>query len=171
MKMVPMFAVLLTSSFAVAGEPPTQPSPVLQPTSECLVPADVKNWGVVDQRRLVVETLGQRYYDIKLTSDCSDLQTRPQISFRNGSSLGFTGASPTLANTMGADDGRICGDINDAVVAHGSEPSIGKACDIAQIRRIDAKTFEGVFGKSAADGNMMLDAATAPTQPAMASAD
>ena len=171
MKMVPMFAVLLTSSFAVAGEPPTQPSPVLQPTSECLVPADVKNWGVVDQRRLVVETLGQRYYDIKLTSDCSDLQTRLQISFRNGSSLGFTGASPTLAKTMGADDGRICGDINDAVVPHGSEPATGKACDIARIRRIDAKTFEGVFGKSAADGNMMLDAATAPTQPAMASAD
>lgn len=168
MKMIPMFAVLLTSTLAVAGEPPTQASPVLQPTSECLVPDEVKNWGVVDQRRLVVETLGQRYYDIKLTSDCSDLQTRPQISFRNGSSLESTA---TLAGTMGADDGRICGDINDAVIPHGSEPRTGKACDIAQIRRIDAKTFEGVFGKSAADGNALLDAAVEPTRPAMVSAN
>ena len=168
MKMIPMFAVLLTSTLAVAGEPPTQASPPLQPTSECLVPDQVKNWGVIDQRRLVVETLGQRYYDIKLTSDCSDLQTRPQISFRNGSSLESAG---TLAETMGADGGRICGDINDAVIPHGSEPPTGKACDIAQIRRIDAKTFEGVFGKSAADGNALLDAAVEPTRPAMVSAD
>lgn len=171
MKMIPLFAVLLTSNLAVAGEPPTPASPALQPTSACLVPDEVKNWGVIDQRRLVVETLGQRYYDIKLTSDCGDLQTRPQISFRNGSSLGFSGTSPTLAGTMGADDGRICGDINDAVVPHGSEPATGKACDIARIRRIDAKTFEGVFGKSAEEGNALLDAAKVPVQPAMASAD
>ncbi len=157
MKMIPMFALLLAPTLAVAGEPPTPASPALQPTSACLVPDEVKNWGVVDQRRLVVETLGQRYYDIKLTSDCSDLQTRPRISFRDGS--------------MSANDGRICGDINDAVVAHGSEPATGKACDIARIRRIDAKTFEGVFGKSAEDGNALLDAANVPVQPAMASAD
>lgn len=162
MKLIPMCAVLLTSTVAMAGEPPTQAFPILQPTSECLVPDEVKNWGVIDQRRLVVETLGQRYYDIKLTSDCSELQTRPQISFRNGSSLGFAGTSSTLAATMGADDSRICGDINDAIVAHGSEPATGKACDIAQIRRIDAGTFEAVFGKSSEEGNALLDASNGP---------
>jgi len=171
MKMFPMFAVLLTSTVVMAGEPPTPAGLALMPASECLVPDEVKNWGVIDKRRLVVETLGQRYYDIKLTSDCSELQTRPRISFRNGSSLGSAGTTPTLAETMGADAGRICGDINDAVVPHGSEPATGKACDIAQIRRIDASAFEGVFGKSAEDGNALLDAADGPAQPAAAPAD
>lgn len=171
MKMIPMFAVLLASTAAAAGELPTPSAPALQPASECLVPDEVKNWGVIDQRRLVVETLGERYYDIKLTSDCNELESRPRISFRNGSSPGFAGVTATLAATMGADDGRICGDIHDAVIPHGSEPATGKACDIAQIRRIDAETFEGVFGKSAEDGNALLDAADAPARPAMASAN
>jgi hypothetical protein len=157
MKMIPVFAVLFTSTVAMAGQPTTPAGPVLQPQSECLVPDEVKNWGVVDDRRLVVETLGPRYYDIKLTSDCSELQARSNISFRNGSSFNFAGAAPALTGTMGADDGRICGDINDAVVAHGSEPATGKACDIAQIRRIDAGTFDAVFGKSAEEGNALLD--------------
>lgn len=159
---------LLTPLVAMASEASGQP---MEPRSQCLVPDEVKNWGVVDNRRLVVEALGGRYYDIKLAADCTDLQTRPRISFRNGSSLEFAGVSPTLAATAGADDGRICGDINDAIVPHGSEPLSGAACNIAQIRRIDAETFESVFGKSAAEGNSLLDAATGLPQPAVAAAD
>lgn len=169
MKTLPLLVILLSSTAAVAGErAPTPAAPPLQPVSECLVPDEVRDWGVVDKRRLVVETLGERYYDIKLSFDCSDLQTRPRISFRNGASNGST----TLAKTAGADGERICGDINDAVVPHGSEPPTGKACDIAQIRRIDKATYEGVFGKPAEEGNALLDAVIdASAQPLKASID
>lgn len=113
---------------------------------------------MVDRRRLVVETLGHRYYDIQLTSDCRDLLTRPFISFQDGA-------------TMGADDERICGDINDAVIPRGGTTA-APACDIARIRRIDKSTFDGVFGKSADVGNALLDATPeASTEPTETSAD
>lgn len=154
-----ILAVALISTIVIAGgPPPASTSAPLRPTADCLEPDQVRNWGVVDQRRLVVETLGQRYYDIQLTSDCSDLLTRPYISFRDGA-------------TMGADDERICGDINDAVVPRGGTMA-APACDIARIRRIDKPTFDGVFGQPPDVGNALLDAAPeAPAEPTEASPD
>lgn len=162
MNLQPLLVLFLAAPLANAAEPPAPPSPPLRPVSHCLVPDQVRNWGVIDDRRLVVETLGQRYYDVQLTADCSDLRKRPLISFRDGSSMGLVGTAPTLASTRGASDHRICGDIGDAVVPHGQAPGVTPACDIARIRRIEAATFEGVLGKSAQEGNALLDAAPEP---------
>lgn len=165
-------ALFLVSGVTIATEtPPTPASAPLQPQSACLVPEQVKNWGVIDNRRLVVETLGRRYYDIQLTADCSDLQTRPRISFRDGSAIGLVGTSATLTKIAGAGGDRICGDIGDAVIPHGSAPGITPACDIARIRRIDRRTFDGVFGKSVEAGNALLDAAADQPAGSMASGD
>lgn len=133
------------------------PHPPLRPIGECMVSRQVLDWGVVDDRRLVVKTLGSRYYDIELTHRCRDLNHRPYLAFRDGmqqprgSRLGG-GSDPVTT------DGRICGDIGDAVIPHspfwtGSELT----CRIASIRRIDKRAFEGVFGKSSEEARRMLD--------------
>lgn len=139
------------------------PHPPLRPVGECMVSRQVLDWGVVDNRRLVVKTLGSRYYDIELSHSCRDLDRRPFLAFRDGMQqlpLGSgRGWRPGVGSDPVTNDGRICGDIGDAVIPHsalwtGSEIP----CRIASVRRIDKRAFEGVFGKSSQEARRLLDA-------------
>lgn len=137
MKSLPLPALLLIAGAAAAAEsPPTPQAPPLRPIAECLRAQQVLEWGVLNRRHLVVKSLGGRYYDVRLTHDCRDLERRPYLAFRSG-----TGGDRSLA-------GRVCGDIGDAVIPHSPvRDGLDLPCDIASIRRIDAATYEAAFGQ------------------------
>ncbi|TWH99068.1 hypothetical protein IP90_03247 [Luteimonas cucumeris] len=163
----PLTASLATALALAAGltsaAGPTPRTPI-RPIGECLVARQVLDWGVVDDRRLVVKSLGSRYYDIQLSHSCRDLNRRPYLTFRDGlrptplgSARGFrpgTGSDPVTS------DGRICGDLGDAVIpVSGVRNGTELPCRIGNIRRIDRATFEGVFGRDSDSANAMLDSA------------
>jgi len=137
--------------------------PPLRPLGECMVARHVRDWGVIDNQRLVVRSLGERYYDIRLQHRCSALGKRPLLSFSDslyplplGSGRGFrrgVGQDPVLT------DGRICGDPGESVIPHGGVwTGTDLPCRIASVRRIDRGTFDGVFGKSPSQARRFLDA-------------
>lgn len=145
-------------------------SPPLRPVGECLVSRQVLDWGVVDQRRLVVKTLGSRYYDVQLTHRCPNLNRRPYLAFRDGlqpmrlgSGRGF---SPGTGSDPVTSDGRICGDIGDAVVPRsGFNTGLDLPCDIASVRRIERRAFDTVFNMDSREANAMLDASPSVVRP------
>jgi len=134
-----------------AGPPPdaaASASPI-RPVGECLKRDQVLDWGVIDQRHLVVKTLGKRYYDIRLARDCPDLLKRPYFSFREGFERQPDPAHRSRTD-IGTDpvtnDGRICGDMGDAVVPHSATRSnIDIPCRIDSIQRMDETAYERVF--------------------------
>lgn len=160
---------LLASSLALAAgitsaSGPRAKSAPIRPVGECLVARQVLDWGVVDDRRLVVKSLGKRYYDIQLSNSCRDLNRRPYLSFRDGlrpSPLGSgRGFRPGVGSDPVTSDGRICGDLGDAVVpVSGVRNGLEIPCRIGSIRRIDENTFESVFGRDSGSANAMLDSA------------
>jgi len=159
-----LFTGLLVLGTGVSGAagPGSNGAP-LRPTGECLVTQQVLDWGVVDQRRLVVKTLGSRYYDIQLSHRCPNLSRRPYLSFRDGLQSMPLGSGRGFRPGVGADpiarDGRICGDLGDAVVPRsGIQTGLDLPCDIANVRRIDRRAFDDVFGKDSREANAMLDA-------------
>lgn len=163
----PLLALLASALALGAGissaSGPTGSKPI-RPVGECLVARQVLDWGVVDDRRLVVKSLGKRYYDIQLRNSCRDLNRRPYLSFRDGlrpSPLGSgRGFRPGVGSDPVTSDGRICGDLGDAVVPlSGVRDGLEIPCRIGSIRRIDENTFEGVFGRDSASANEMLDSA------------
>ena len=92
---------LLSSALALgagvssaAGPTPRTP---IRPTGECLVARQVLDWGVVDDRRLVVKSLGKRYYDIQLAHSCRDLNRRPYLTFRDSAAAWAATRSPPTA--------------------------------------------------------------------------
>lgn len=154
-------ALVLASGVTTAAGPERK-API-RPVGDCMVARQVRDWGVVDNRRLVVRTLGDRYYDVELSHSCRDLSRRPLLSFRDGlrplplgSGRGFrpgVGRNPVL------DDGRICGDLGESVIPHGGVWSGTEIpCRIASVRRIDKRAFDGVFGRSPKQARAMLDA-------------
>lgn len=153
-------ALVLGTGVSGAARPQSSP---LRPVGECLVSRQVLDWGVIDQRRLVVKTLGSRYYDVQLSHRCPDLNRRPYLAFRDGlqpmrlgSGRGF---SPGIGSDPVTNDGRICGDIGDAVVPRsGINTGLDLPCDIASIRRIERRAFDTVFGMDAREANAMLNA-------------
>ncbi len=73
-----------------------------------------------------------------------------------GSGRGF---SPGTGGNPVTNDGRICGDIGDAVVPRsGINTGLDLPCDIASIRRIERRAFDTVFGMDSRSVNAMLDA-------------
>lgn len=162
----PLLALLASALVLGAGVSsaagPTPRTP-LRPTSDCLVARQVLDWGVVDDRRLVVKSLGKRYYDIQLTHRCRDLNRRPYLTFRDGMQptprgpgRGYRGASGDPLTS----DGRICGDLGDAVIPVGGvRDGFEVTCRIGNIRRIDENTFESVFGRDSRSANALLDSA------------
>ncbi len=154
--------VVLASTLAIAGvssaADPRPPSRIT-PVGDCLVSRNVTAWGVVDDRRLVVRSLGQRYFDIQLSHSCRDLTRRSQLVFRDGSD--FSGPGSVRRSRSGArGDGRICGDIGDAIIpVSGRRTGSELPCDIRSMQRIDAATFDRVFEVDAATANQLLDAA------------
>lgn len=162
------------SAAAAPGEPstPVREAP-LRPVGECMVKKHVRDWGVVDDQRLVVRTLGERYYDIRLANHCSALQKRPLLSFVENSQNLPLGSGRGYRRGVGQDpvttDGRICGDMGDAVLPHGGFwTGTDLPCGIASVHRIDRETFEGVFGKTPAEARHFLDDQGAPVAGEMA---
>lgn len=155
--------VVLASTLAVAGvssaaDPP--PASKISPLGDCLVANQVTAWGVIDDRRLVVKSLGKRYYDIQLSHACQDLERRPYLSFRDGSRFSGPGSARYSGSRAGGGDGRVCGDIGDAIIPiSGFRDGFERPCDIRAMRRIDAATFERVFELDPGAANELLDAA------------
>jgi hypothetical protein len=128
------------------------------------VARQVLDWGVVDDRRLVVKSLGSRYYDIQLSNSCRDLNRRPYLAFRDGLQAMPLGSARGFRRGVGSDpvttDGRICGDLGDSVVpVSGVRNGLEIPCRIGSIRRIDKDAFEGVFGRDSRSANALLDSA------------
>jgi hypothetical protein len=170
MTMKSTLQVALLSALAFAGiSSAADPVPAsrITRTSDCLVPSRVIAWGVVDDRRLVVKSLGQRYHDIQLSHACRDLSRRPFITFRDGSRFSGPGSARHSGRRAGAGDMRICGNIGDAIVpVSGARTGQEIPCDIRAMRRIDGALFDRVFELDAAAANKLLDAAPAFTPSA-----
>lgn len=183
MKMI-LFAAATVSllSACVSSAPAPEPvaaAPVAQPplrSGDCMVARDVRDWGVVDARRVVVRTLGERYYDVTLQDRCTAMAKRPLLSFSDvprpvplGSGSGYdrnVGVDPVSA------DGRICGDLGETVIPHGGTwTGTDLPCRVAGVRRISRETFEGVFGKSPREGRQFLDASPTLTADELTIAD
>ena len=149
--------MLVLAGTSSASDP--RPQAKISPLGECLVANQVTAWGVVDERRLVVKSLGKRYYDIQLSHDCPDLNRRPYLSFRDGSRFSGPGSARHASpGRMMAADGRICGDIGDAVVPRGGVTiGLTRRCDIRSMHKIDEATFERVFELDPDSANQMLD--------------
>ena len=145
-------ALVLASGVTTAAGPERRPP--IRPVGDCMVARQVRDWGVVDNRRLVVRTLGERYYDVELSHACPELVWRSRLSFIDGSrNISGGGWNPVL------DDGRICGDLGESVVPHGGFwNDMELACRIQSVRRIDKRAFDGVFGHSSPEARAMLDA-------------
>lgn len=144
------------------GQPAQGQSAPLRPIGECLIARHVRDWGVVNERRVVVRSLGNRYYDIQLSHRCPAMARRPLLSFRDGMQPLPLGSARGFQYGVGADpvttDGRICGDLGDSVVPHGGFWTGDEIpCDIANVRRIDEQAFEGVLGKSTPEALDWLD--------------
>jgi hypothetical protein len=138
--------VALGASAAGPAAPPAAP---IRPVSDCLKLDQIMDWGVVDQRRVVVKSLGKRYYDIRLGNNCPDLLRRPYLSFREGLQQQpdpRTGKRSGVGIDPVTHDGRICGDLGDAVVPRSAQASSTDIpCRIGSIRRIDEAAYEGMF--------------------------
>ena len=160
----------LAAGISSAAGPDPQHAP-LRPLGECMVARHVRDWGVVDARRLVVRTLGERYYDVRLRHDCRAMVRRPLISFSDslrplplGSGRGYR---PDIGRDPVTSEGRICGDMGESVIPHGGfRTGTEIPCRIDSVRRIERQAFEGVFGKSSAEAREFLDASPSPA-PAM----
>lgn len=131
------------------SEPATRAAPI-RPVGDCLVVRDVMEWGVVDDRRMVVKSLGKRYYDIQLNASCRDLKRKPYLGFREGlrpSPLGSgRGYNADTASDPVTADGRICGDLGDAVVPlGGGHTGLELPCTIERIQRIDETIYKQFF--------------------------
>lgn len=121
----------------------------ITPESECLVPNHVTDWGVVSDKRLVVKSLGERYYDIELSQSCPKLERENRLAFRKG-------FMPVPATSI---QQRICGDMGDAVRLTRGIRGTSNPCPISAIRRIDQDTFEAVFGQDSDSADEILDSA------------
>lgn len=155
-------ALGLTHAAGPDARTATPKAPPLRPVGECMVSRQVLDWGVVDDRRVVVRTLGGRYYDVQLQHGCRDMLRRPFLSFHDGPLQLPLGSGRGWRHGVGRDpvtsDGRICGDLGDAVLPRGGLLNGTEIpCRIASVRRIDKRAYDGVFGVDSASANRMLD--------------
>ena len=188
MKTPPLFAALSLAGLAlasaagasdVAGPPDLASSDPqhapLRPLGECMVARHVRDWGMVDARRLVVRTLGERYYDVRLRHDCRAMVRRPLLSFSDSLRPLPLGSGRGYRHGIGADpittDGRICGDMGETVIPHGGFWNGTEIpCRIDSVRRIERQAFEGVFGMSPGEAREFLDASPSLVPPALGEA-
>lgn len=124
-----MVALLAAPALASSdGEAPAA-SP-LRPLGECLRADQVMGWKRVDDQRVVVKAAGGKYFDVMLKSSCPALAKSSHLLFRDGNQAS---AGPTV-------DGRICGDLGDAVIPRTSAESTAAMvpCYISSIRPVAA---------------------------------
>jgi len=143
--LVPLCITLMLSASTVlaAGDDGIRP---IRPVSQCLRSDRISDWKVIDDQRLLVKSLGSRYYDIRLGNRCPRLMSSSYVGFRDGVQPLMTPSRPA-SNAPGQNptttDGRICGDIGDAVIPQtGSIDPTQPPCDIASIQRIDVETWK-----------------------------
>lgn len=138
-------ATLLATIGPVQAAEPAANQPI-RPVSQCLRTDRISDWKVIDDQHLMVKSLGSRYFDIRLTTHCPRLTTSSYIGFRDGVQP-LMQPSRRAGNAPGQNptttDGRICGDIGDAVIPQtGTVDSTQPPCDIASIQRIDEDTWK-----------------------------
>lgn len=143
-----LLAATLHPLHATAGE--SEPGKPIRPESDCLVANHVSAWGVIHDQRLVVKSVGERYYDIQLAQSCPKLEREHFLSFRKGFMPTSGSRTPNLL---------ICGDMGDAVKLNRGIGGSSNPCLISSIRRIDRATFDAVFGKDSNSGDSALDQA------------
>ncbi|GAA5079921.1 hypothetical protein [Lysobacter panacisoli] len=146
-------ALSLGIGASFAGDPVERSAPI-RPVGDCLVTRDIIEWGVIGDNRLVVKSLGKRYYDIELKNSCRDLNREPYLAFREGlrpSPLGSArGFDPGTISDPVTSDGRICGDLGDAVIPVSAvHTGLEQPCTIGRIQRIDEATYRRVFESNA----------------------
>ena len=133
-----------TTSAAQAAE--SAGSPAIRPVSQCLRTDRISDWKVIDDQHLMVKSLGSRYFDIRLTAHCPRLTSSSYIGFRDGAQP-LMQPSRRTGNAPGQNpittDGRICGDIGDAVIPQsGTVDATQPPCDIASIQRVDEEIWK-----------------------------
>lgn len=95
----------------------------LRPVGECIDPARVRSWALDGDERLLIDA-GRRHYLVELSTGCPELGINPFI--------GFVSRNPS---------GRICGDIGDRVVPHGSAAAGRGWCPIQRVNVIDEAQY------------------------------
>jgi hypothetical protein len=88
----------------------------LRPVAECMDPGRVRSWTLLMDNNVLVDA-GQRNYLISLRGSCPELTVNPF--------LGFISNNPI---------GRVCGDVGDRLVPHGSAASGRPHCSIQSVR-------------------------------------
>ena len=136
---------IATATLPARAEDQASAQPI-RPVSQCLRTDRISDWKVIDDQRLLVKSLGSRYFDIRLSSRCPRLIGTSHIGFRDGVQPLMQPSRPA-GNAPGQNptttDGRICGDIGDAVIPRdGGIDTTQIPCDIASIQRIDAEQWK-----------------------------
>lgn len=154
MKAIHLAVALGAALLAGSGTAPAvEPAPLghqhqpLRPLGECMRAGRIKDWGVVDARRVVVHTWDGRYYQVSLQDSCPAMAKRAFLSATEG----WHAPMP---------DGRICGEMGEALLPHGfhRDRLTDHPCRIANVRRIDRATFDTVFDMTPVEAHRFLDA-------------
>lgn len=143
--------LLAGSGSAPAGEQVAPAHQPLRPLGECMRAGRPRDWGVVDAKRVVVHTRDGRYYDIRLQDSCPAMATRPYLSATEG------WHAPVV-------DGRICGEMGEALIPHGfrRDRLTDHPCRIASLQRIDKQAFDTIFQMTPVEARHFLDAEGKP---------
>lgn len=138
-------ATLMASAVPAIAAERTGAKPI-RPVSQCLRTDRISDWKVIDDQRLLVKSLGNRYFDIQLANHCPRLTSSSYVGFRDGVQPLMSPSRPASSapgQNPTTTDGRICGDIGDAVIPQaGSIDMSQPPCDIASIRPMDAESWK-----------------------------
>ena len=118
-----LFAAALMAPVAFGQDEADKPTPKssykpLRPMSQCLIPERVRDWAYVNDQEILVNA-GRKKYRIRMSYGCSALAFGSFIRFDPGPGIG-----------------RMCGNLNEAVIADGTR------CHVAAVERIDQDEWD-----------------------------
>jgi hypothetical protein len=90
----------------------------LRPMSQCLIPERVRDWAYINDQEILVNA-GRKKYRIRMSYGCPALAFGVFIRFDPGPGIG-----------------RMCGNLNEAVIADGTR------CHVAAVERIDQDEWD-----------------------------
>lgn len=97
-----------------------------RPVSECLDPARIRSWQMLDSDELLVDA-GRRRFHLLFRHACGELNLNNDVVFRAGGGIG-----------------RLCGNPGDAVL--GPRPGWrGSACAITQVTPLDKAQYDALL--------------------------
>lgn len=144
-----LLSALALSGFCAASSASGREAAALdpiRPVAQCLRIDRVSDWKAIDDRHLLVKAQGGRYFDIALQDRCGELVGAPYVGFRDGNqpvALGRHRSSMATAQNPVTTDGRICGDLGDAVIPRDGSNSLPMVpCRIARIRPTDREAWK-----------------------------